>query len=62
MVQRFPPQFGSLHEDTQGLYDFLLSAEILKAQRAQGILELAVGTVLLFSDVEITHFLFFKQF
>ena len=53
MVKGFPTKTSSLHKHTQVLHHLCLSAEIVKPQRAQGIFEVLVLRVSLFSYVKI---------
>ena len=55
VVEGFSAILRSLDEDTQILDDFLLSAEVLEAQRPQGVLEILFFLPAFLSYVEIFH-------
>ena len=64
MIQRFTTILGRLHEHLQILYNLLLSAEVAKAQWAQGILKILLATTgkPLFAYVKIfVHCQFFGK-
>jgi len=42
MVQGLAPETGSLHENAQIINHLILSAEILKVQRAESVLEVTL--------------------
>ena len=57
VVEGFSAILRGLDEDTQILDDFLLSAEVLEAQRPQGVLEILFFLPAFLSYVEFFHLL-----
>lgn len=63
VIQRLATETGCLHKHAEVLHHFILSAEILKAQGAKGILKVLVLHRTLFSYVKIfLHILLFYSF
>ena len=55
MVQGFPTELGGLNKDAQVLYDLLLTAEVLKSERAKGILKILLLVATLLSYIKFFH-------